>query len=156
MSSFIWSDKHFKELRQKTYNLILADRYILLDFNLNYDLDKEQIKHFVNNNNIYKLYKINVASVNLQYRDKQVNRVYEDYDNNIGGIDSIMDRSCNTMLSRNDLIGLYNAYTCLNYQIELSYDKNFVDVIQKHIAKNIIYKLNDDDINGNFNHWEYK
>lgn len=155
MSSFICSNKHFKELRQKTYDLILADRYILLDFNMDYNTDKEVIKHFVNNN-IYNLYKLNVASVNLQYRDKQVNRVYDDYDNNIGGIDTIMDRMYNTMLSTNDLIGLYNAYRCLNYQIELSYDKNFVDIIQKHIAKNLIYKLTDDDNNNTFNHWEYK
>ena len=154
MSSFICSNKHFKELRQKTYDLILADKYILLDFNMDYDTDKEVIKHFVNNN-IYNLYKLNVASVNLQYREKQVNRVYEDYDNNIGTVNSIMDRSCNTMLSKNDLIGLYNAYRCLNYQIELYYDKTFIDIIQKHIAKNIIYKLNDDD-NDTFNRWEYK
>lgn len=155
MSSFVCSNKHFKELRQKTYDLILADRYILLEFNLDYHLDKEEIKHFVNNN-IYDLYKLNVASVNLQYREKQVNRVCEDYDNNIGGVDSILDRNFNTMLSKNDLLGLYNAYTCLNYQIELSYDKKFVDIIQKHIAKNIIRELTDNDLNDTFNHWEYK
>lgn len=152
MSSFKCSDYHFKQLRQKTYNLILADRYILYDFNLDYNLPKEEIKRFIDHN-IYELYKINVASVNLQYRDTQINRVYDDYINNIGDINTIQDRYSNTMLSKNELIGLYNAYSCLNYQIELSYNKDFIDKIQKHIAINLIRKLSVE--NEEVNQWEY-
>lgn len=155
MSSFICSDKHYKKVKDLTYKLILSDRYILFEFNLDYNLDKELIKNFVNNN-IYELYKLNVASYNLQYREKQVNRIYNDYENNIGN-DFI--ESYSNLMSLEELLSLYNAYQCINYQIELKYDRNFVDIVQSHISKAIVRKLNDyyeyQELK-NVNFWQFK
>lgn len=154
MSSFICGNNHYKKVKQLTYKLIKSDRYILMEFGMDYNSSDETIQNFVNNN-IYQLYKLNVASVNLQYRDKQINRVYEDFDNNIGN-DFILVGS--SSMRKEDLIGLYNAYNCINYQIELDYNTKFIDIIKKHIASNLIRELTDNyndqgiDVNG----WEYE
>lgn len=158
MSSFICSDNHFKKLRQNTYDLIMSDKYILYEFNMDYHTDKEDIKSFVNDN-IYKLYKLNVASVNAQYRYEQTNSICDDYENNIGNTSAIVDKTFNSEPSMETLIGLYNAYRCLDYQIELPYDKRFVDIIQKAIAKHIVDKVTDYyEDNGciDVNRWEYE
>lgn len=150
MSSFKCSDNHFIKLRDYTYSLIMYDRYTLLEFNMDYDMNEEDIKGFVNHE-IYKLFELNYASVNYQYNDKEDKRGYEIYKENIEKVP--FERY--NLLSLYDLTGLYNAYNCLDYQIELSHDTRFMDIIKKHIANNIVEKLTDEYFDY-VNRWEYE
>lgn len=146
MSSFVCSAKHFKELKRLSYKFILSDKYTLLDFNMSYNTDNGEIKDFIISN-ICHLCKLNVASVNYQYNcNEKVN--FKDY------IGFDIPEPNSNLMSMEELIGLYNGYDCLKYQIELKFDTTFIDILQKHIAKEIIRRTSD-----NYelaNKWEFK
>lgn len=149
MSSFKCSDSHFIKLRDYTYSFIMSDRCTLIEFNMDYNMEEKDIKNFVNHN-IYNLFKLNYASVNIQYNDKDDKRVNDLYDEFI----DIMPFKRYYVLSLYDLISLYNAYSCLSYQIELEFDTRFMDIVRKHIANKIVEKLSDEH-SDYINKWEW-
>ena len=144
MSSFVCSKKHYRKVRDLTYYLLKSNKYYLYNININ----EKDILDYVNKG-IYDLIKLNIASYNLQYNEN----VNNDY-NDIFDTAPIEKAYYNeNTLTTDDLIGLYNAYACINYQIELSYDTSFIDSIKALISNIIIRKIED---SYECNHWEYE
>lgn len=143
MSSFICSEKHYRKVRDLTYYLLKSNKYYLYNLGIN----ENEILDYVNKG-IYDLIKVNIASYNLQYNTNNKNNYNDIF--NVAPIEKAYynDNTLNT----SDLIGLYNAYNCINYQIELHYDKRFINDMQKLIASKLIQKIED---NYDTNHWEY-
>lgn len=153
MSSFLCSKNHYLKTRDLSYNLILNEnKHFCYWNNVNISSTEDAILNYVNNN-IKELVKINARSVNNQYNLDEKSKCYvDDYIEDINNIKP--KRIYNNYLK--DLISLYNAYTCINYQIEIDYNKDFINNIQKLIADNIIYKLNDEYYdNEEVNKWEF-
>ena len=142
MSSFICSEKHYSKVRKLTYYLLKSNKY----YCYNLGIEEKDILNYIDKN-LHDLIKNNIASVTLQY-----NRIYVfNYDLVFNSISEKAYYNDNT-LNTSDLIGLYNAYNCINYQIELDYDKRFINDMQKLIASKLIQKIED---NYDTNHWEY-
>ena len=142
MSSFICSEKHYSKVRTLTYYLLKSNKY----YCYNLGIEEKDILNYIDKN-LHELIKNNIASVTLQY-----NRIYVfNYDLVFNSISEKAYYNDNT-LNTSDLIGLYNAYNCINYQIELDYNKNFINAIQKLIASKLIQKI---EYNYDTNHWEY-
>ena len=116
---------------------------------------KEKINSILEyiNNNIIELIKINAKSVNNRYNlDEKQNNYINDY---IKEIETKKPKS-KYYFTLEDLIGLYNAYKCINYQIELKYDQKFIHSIQKLIADEITNILTDQFNDNEVNKWEYR
>ncbi len=144
MSSFICSEKHYRKVRDLTYYLLKSNKYYLYYLRIS----ENDILDYVNKG-VYDLIKVNIASYNLQYNENKKN----DY-NFLFNVAPIEKAYYNDYtLTKGDLIGLYNAYNCINYQIELNYNKRFIDDIQKLIANTLIQKLTE---TYDTNHWEYE
>lgn len=143
MSSFICSEKHYTNVRKLTYYLLKSNKW----YCYNLGIDEKDILNYIDKN-LYDLIKNNVASVNYQYKSNQVFN-YDIVFNTISEKAYYNDN----ILTTSDLIGLYNAYNCINYQIELDYNKRFINDIQKLIASKLIQKIEDDY---DTNHWEYE
>lgn len=152
MSSFICSQNHFKKLREETYYFFKCEKYARYRINLNYDSDDKTLINKIDNE-IYNLIKNNVASVNLQYKDnEQVSNYTSFFD------EEIKEHSYYKM-SIERMISLYNAYKCVNYQIELDYNRNFLENVMSALSDRIVKYLieNKEDYNlNNFNEWEYE
>lgn len=143
MSSFVCSEKHYLKVRKLTYYLVKSNKW----YCYNIGIDEKDILNYIDKN-LHSLIKNNVASVNYQYNTKQVFN-YDMVFNDIGEKPYYNDNTFTT----SDLIGLYNAYNCINYQIELDYNKKFIDDIQKLIAGKLVQKIED---SYECNHWEYE
>ena len=52
--------------------------------------------------------------------------------------------------------GLYNAYKCINYQIEHDYNKDYIINIQKLIADVMTVELSNIYTDNEVNKWEYE
>lgn len=144
MSSFICSKNHYLKVRDMTYYLLKSNKWYLY----NIKVTEENLLDYINAN-IYELYKANIASYNYQYNENikksilnelEVNPIEKSYYNE------------NT-LTIGQLIGLYNAYSCILYQIELKIDITFINNIKLLISNSIINKIED---NYECNHWEYE
>lgn len=143
MSSFICSKNHYLKVRDLTYYLLKSNKWFLY----NIKVTEENLLDYINAN-IYELYKANIASFNYQYNENikksilnelEVNPIEKSYYNE------------NT-LTIGQLIGLYNAYSCILYQIELKIDLTFINNIKLLISNSIIHKIED---NYECNRWEY-
>ena len=144
MSSFVCSKKHYRKVRDLTYYLLKSNNYYLYNININ----EKDILDYVNKG-IYDLIKLNVASYNLQYNENIKN-----YYNDIFDILPIEKAYYNdNTLTTDELIGLYNAYCCIDYQIELSYNTTFINNIKELISYKIIRNIED---SYECNHWEYE
>lgn len=144
MSSFICSKEHFIKTRDLTYNLIKHNKhfYYWQGVNMRGFEDKDILEYV--NKNINELINMNVASYNYQYKTNEkndINLLTEPKQYNVNVI---------------DLIGLYNAYTCINYQIELPYDKTFYNLIKTLIADKLVMALDEYDIFNEANKWEFR
>ena len=142
MSSFVCSKKHYRKVRDLTYYLLKSSKYH--QFNLG--INENDLLEYVNKG-IYDLIKVNIASYNLQYNENMKNEYNDIFDE--APIEKVYYEN---MFTIEDLLGLYNAYRCINYQIELPYDTSFINNIKAIISSEIIWKLED---NYNCNHWEY-
>lgn len=144
MSSFVCSKKHYRKVRDLTYYLLKSNKWYLYNLRIN----ENEIIDYVNKG-IYDLIKLNVASYNLQYNENIKN-----YYNDIFDISPIEKAYYNdNTLTTDELIGLYNAYCCINYQIELSYNTTFINDIKALISYVIISKITD---SYDCNRWEYE
>lgn len=144
MSSFVCSKKHYRKVRDLTYYLLKSNKWYLYNLRIN----ENEIIDYVNKG-IYDLIKLNVASYNLQYNENIKN-----YYNDIFDISPIEKAYYNdNTLTIDELIGLYNAYCCINYQIELSYNTTFINDIKALISYVIISKITD---SYDCNRWEYE
>ena len=144
MSSFVCSKKHYRKVRDLTYYLLKSNKWYLYNLRIN----ENEIIDYVNKG-IYDLIKLNVASYNLQYNENIKN-----YYNDIFDVSPIEKAYYNdNTLTTDELIGLYNAYCCINYQIELSYNTTFINDIKALISYVIISKITD---SYDCNRWEYE
>lgn len=149
MSSFICRKEHFIKTRDLTYALIKTNKHFCYWFGSS--INEENILDFVNME-ISKLISMNYASVNWQYNENDKKDYYL--------MDIEVDNKYKDItrdLTLEELISLYNAYSCINYQIELDYNKEFYYKIRTLIADNIVCKLSNDYIEyDKINHWEFK
>lgn len=153
VSSFICSKEHFKKVRDLTYYLIKCNRHYVYWENVKIPNDSDDsILNYVNNN-IYELIKLSFASVNYQYNEE--GKITEEYYKMLE--EKPTEKFCynDYTLTANDLIGLYNAYKCINYQIELNYNTNFINNIKILISDSLMYKLKDYSAFEEANDWEY-
>ena len=137
MSSFILSNKNFEYLKSNITKYMLSEEGAYIIFKFKYFepfstgysntafRDFEKISKFVNKEVNY-LHKINIKSFNQQYKEE--NKVYFTSD------------SCNvepafrTKLSEETLLQVFQILNCLDYQIEMEYDREFLDKVKDHIA----------------------
>lgn len=152
MSSFLCSKKHFIKTRDLSYNLILNEKeHFCYWDNVNINTSDYSILEYVNKN-IIELIKINAKSVNDRYNlNEKENNYILDYIKDI----ELTKPKTKYFITLEDLIGLYNAYKCINYQIELKYNEKFIHSIQKLIADVITSKLSDNYDYNEINKWEY-
>ena len=144
MSSFICSKEHFIKTRDLTYNLIKHNKHFCCWQGVNMrGIEDNDILEYVNRN-INELINMNVASYNCQYKTNETNDINLPTEPKHYNLDTI------------DLIGLYNAYSCINYQIELPYDKTFYNLIKTLIADELVMTLDKYDIFNEANKWEFR
>ena len=153
MSSFICSKYHFQKVRDNTIYFLNADKYKRYTIGLDYDTNDDEILKFVNHN-IYSLVKNNFASFNQQYNENNI--ITDDYK------EIFKKEPIKRGYYKNNihfLIGLYNAYSCINYQIEIDYNKEFINNIMFAISSAIVEYLNEYKssygISENVNQWQY-
>lgn len=144
MSSFICSKNHYLKVRDLTYYLLKSNKWYLYNINVSED----NLLYYVNNN-IYELYKSNVASYNYKYNENIQESILKELD--VKPIEKSYYN--NDILNIEDLIGLYNAYSCILYQIELKIDLTFINNIKLLISNIIIHKIEN---NYECNRWEYE
>lgn len=152
MSSFLCSKNHYIKTRDLSYNLILdQNKYFCYWDNVDINTSDHSILEYLNNN-IIELIKINAKSVNDRYNlNEKENNYILDYIKDI----ELTKPKTKYFITLEDLIGLYNAYKCINYQIDLNYDKKFIHSIQKLIADKITELLSDRYDYNEINKWEY-
>ena len=144
MSSFICSQKHYLKVRNLTYYLLKSNKWFLY----NIKVTEENLLDYINAN-IYELYKANIASYNYQYNENIKKSILNELE-----VKPIEKSYYNeNTLTIGDLIGLYNAYSCILYQIELKIDITFINNIKLLISNSIIHKIED---NYECNRWEYE
>lgn len=136
MSSFILSSKNFEYLKKNIINYMMSEEGSYLVFNFKYfDSFKhtygsdafrnfKEIAKFVNNQVNY-LNRINVQSFNLQYREDEKVMLSKDI---------TTDNTYYGKLSEETLLQTYQILRCLNYQIEMEFDREFMDKVKNHIA----------------------
>lgn len=144
MSSFICSKNHYLKVRNLTYYLLKSNKWFLY----NIKVTEENLLDYINAN-IYELYKANIASYNYQYNENIQKSILNELEEK--PIEKFYYNE-NT-LTIGDLIGLYNAYSCILYQIELKIDLTFINNIKLLISNSIIHKIED---NYECNRWEYE
>lgn len=144
MSSFICSKNHYLKVRNLTYYLLKSNKWYLYNINVSED----NLLYYVNNN-IYEIYKSNIASYNYKYNENIQKSILKELE------EKPIEKSYynDNTLNIEDLIGLYNAYSCILYQIELQIDIEFINNMKLLISHNIIRKIED---NYNCNKWEYE
>ena len=121
MSSYIESNKSYKNIKLLSY-LIAKD----------YARDKESLKDEINAG-LYKLYKNNVASVAIQYGDKirfNTDDYYLKFEQEVLQINFIEEYP---YLNNNLVLDLFNALKCIDYQIEIDYNKDFINKMEHYI-----------------------
>ena len=144
MSSFICSKNHYLKVRDLTYYLLKSNKWYLY----NIKVTEENLLDYINAN-IYELYKANIASYNYQYNENIKKSILNELE-----VKPIEKSYYNeNTLNIEDLIGLYNAYSCISYQIELQINVEFVNNMKLLISHNIIHKIED---NYECNRWEYE
>lgn len=155
MSSFICSKYHYQKVREMTNHFLKADKYARNIIGLNYNTSDSEVLGFIDKE-IYNLIKNNIASVNMQYHT---------LDGDIKEYAKIFDKEPAETLypyinTIEEMLSLYNAYDCIDYQIEPNYDKTFINNIRFALSKRIInylqYNENSYNIPQNINKWEFK
>lgn len=144
MSSFICSKNHYLKVRDLTYYLLKSNKWYLY----NIKVTEENLLDYINAN-IYELYKANIASYNYQYNENIKKSILNELEAKPIEKSYYNDNTLNI----EDLIGLYNAYLCILYQIELQINVEFVNNMKLLISHNIIHKIED---KYNCNRWEYE
>lgn len=138
MSSYIESLESYNNIKKISYLLIkkqIGEPYYPYQ---KYYKTKEELQDFILEG-VYDLYKNNVASVAIQYGDKiRFNSV--DFENKVEKDGFIED---DYYLDIYMVASLVNALNCINYQIEINYDKTFVNYIKEIACKYMADKITD-------------
>lgn len=148
MSSFILSKSNFKYLKEEIIKYMMSEDGSYLIFKLDYFKqfnsgfsniafrNFEKISEYVNNEVNY-LQEINVKSFNEQYKENEK----IDYAADVKQKQYYYER-----LSEEKLLQIFRILNCLNYQIEIEYNNEFLNGVKNHIACTIadrrIDKLN--------------
>jgi hypothetical protein len=161
MSSYICSPKHFNSIEEKLKNLVY-DSNFYLPYSLkdilpkwynkkdnSFDVIFVEIKNIINS-----LRELNVLCVSLQYKNHYVGRLDQEIENELV---IVKQKTEIKGLSKH---GLYNALSCLNYQIELEHLKDlrnltleeenamkFLKEFKISLAEDIIRELEEDKTN---------
>lgn len=161
MSSFICSAKHFNSIEKKLHELIYDNRFYV-PYSLReitpqfYDRRKTSVKSAEKELSaiVDTLRELNVLCVSLQYKHH-----YE------GTLDAQIQTELSEVKSKTEtkyltIHGLYNALSCLNYQIEIGHLKElreltngeenaltFLRELKIALASDIVSKLPDDKSN---------
>lgn len=149
MSSFILSKANFKYLKEEIIKYMMNEDGSYLIFKLDYFKqfnsgfsniafrNFEKISEYVNKEVNY-LQEINVKSFNEQYKENEK----IDY-----AADVKQKQYCYGRLSEEKLLQIFQILNCLNYQIEIEYNNEFLNGVKNHIACTIanrrIDQLND-------------
>lgn len=154
MSSFICSKYHYQKVREMTNYFLKANRYARYTMGLNYNTSDSEVLGFIDKE-IYNLIKNNIASVNMQYHTQE---------GNIKEYAKIFDKEpAESYIYKNtleEMLSLYNAYNCIDYQIELEYNKTFINNIRFALSNDIIAYLQNNEksynIPKNINKWDFR
>lgn len=150
MSSYVCSPYHYKKVRDLTIRFLLNTKSLLLD-NGWFSIPKEEEIIEYTTIKIKDLIQNNIASVNLYYND---NIDYEEYNRIINWSYDYNSK----LLKLEELISLYYGYKCIDYQIDIKYNRKFINMIKNGLACKIVeYITNESDkymIHG-FNQWEF-
>ena len=156
MSSYILEKESFIKMAEVTVDLIIKYGGILIGNNFEsvkrYDtVQVERIVKYVKKE-IYYLADTNIKSVNQQYDERAISI------ENLKTLDSIKNFEYNDRLKdfnySNQYLVLFNLYKCLDYQIEMDYNKDFINKINKTIL-NVLSEIESDRSTKNFNTWDY-
>ena len=149
MSSFICSVNHYKRTRQECVDVCTCNKYKLHHIGLSYDSSKNEIIRKIDKA-IYELIRTNVASFQFQYNVKDVN-----LDKYIDMLNQKPEEHLSEP-SESSLLGLKNALKCIDYQIEIDYNKEFLQGMINMINDIIVERAEDEFYsNEEFNKWEY-
>lgn len=128
MSCFILSNENFEYMKEKIYKYMLSDEgsYLVYAFEDMQDYYKkaDKIAEFVNKNVNY-LHKINIKGVNERYNENDERELTNDIE---------VKDIYNAKLTDKELMQLYQCLRCLNYQIEIDFDNDFLIKVKNHIA----------------------
>ena len=138
MSSYVVGMKTYLNIKRLSY-LLIKDR--IGESYYKYQklyTSKEQLKDFIDTG-VFNLYKNNVASVAIQYGDK-VRFTSVDFVNNVVNQDFIEN---SYKFDNYAVASLVDALDCVNYQIEIEYDKTFTNYIKELAADYLARKVID-------------
>lgn len=126
MSSYIEGLNSYLNIKRLSYLLIKKRIGPLYYKYQKYYKTEEELKDFIEDG-VYDLYKNNVASVAIQYGDK-IRFTSVEFEEKV-----IKPEFKEDYLDFNEytVASLVNALNCINYQIEIEYDKTFVNYIKQ-------------------------
>lgn len=128
MSSYIVGNNSYKNIKLLSYLLvkeIIGESYY--EYQKEYH-NKKELKDYIDEG-VYNLYKTNVASVAIQYGDK-IRFSTDDYAEKFRKEVINCEYIEKYPLSKNLVVSLVRAFDNINYQIEMEYQKDFVNYIK--------------------------